>query len=146
MEESFIGIIFDELFPEGGDAVDWAEHVSDVLVVVELEIHVFVSAVVEGFLDLGSVLDCDVEVVVETSGAAGVPEFLQSLDVQMGFEVGNQDESCIFLIQLQKMDLCQIEDYLSILLCLFLYLGTGQLIGSFQIEDWLYVAGYKSEP
>ena len=86
-------------------------------------------------MDLGSVLDCDVEVVVETSGAAGVPEFLQSLDVQMGFEVGNQDESCIFLIQLQKMDLCQIEDYLSILLCLFLYLGTGQLIGSFQIED-----------
>lgn len=46
---------------------------ADVLVVVELEIHVFIGAVVEGFLDLGSVLDCNVEIVVKTSGAAGIP-------------------------------------------------------------------------
>ena len=75
-EKSLVGIIFEELFPEGGDALNWAEDVADILVVVELEIHVFIGAVVEGFLDLGSVLDCQVEIVVETSCTAGVPELL----------------------------------------------------------------------
>ena len=75
-EKSFVGIIFEELFPEGGNALNWAEDVADVLVVVELEIHVFIGAVVEGFWDLGTVLDCQVEIVVETSCTAGVPELL----------------------------------------------------------------------
>ena len=75
-EKSLVGIIFEELFPEGGNALNWAEDVADILIVVELEIHVFIGAVVEGFLDLGSVLDCQVEIVVETSCTAGVPELL----------------------------------------------------------------------
>ena len=54
-EDVLVGAIFEELFPEGGDGVDCLEDCSEVFIVVKLEVHIFVCAIAEGFLDLGSV-------------------------------------------------------------------------------------------